>query len=79
MREITVVAKDRIGLLADISELLSKNGVNIESVAVETSKRTAVIRVVIRQYEKAKAVLEKGGFKVVDVDVLVVRISEKPG
>lgn len=79
MKEITVVAKDRIGLLADISELLAKNGIKMESVAVETSKRTAVIRILSKHPEKAKAFLERDGFKVIDSDVLVVRVSEKPG
>ena len=79
MKEITVVAKDRIGLLADISEMLEKNGVHMESVSVEASNRTAIIRIVTKQYEAAKRILEKQDFKVMDVDILVVKLTENGG
>ncbi len=79
MKEITVVAKDRIGLLADISETLSKENVNIESISVETSHQTAIIRLVVKESAVAKKSLEGIGFKVIDCDALVIGLPDHPG
>lgn len=79
MKEITVVAKDRIGLLADVSEALSEGKLNIESVSVETSSRTAIIRLVMQHADRAKHALEKAGFKVLDTDALVIGMPDHPG
>lgn len=79
MKELTVIAKDRIGLLADVSEALGKNGINIEAISVETGERTAVVRIVTKKPVEAKKTLTEAGFKVLDTNVLVVRMPNKPG
>ena len=73
------MSKDRIGLLADVSQALAEKNINIESVSVETSGRTAIIRIVTNQEKKADSVLENAGFKPVGADVLVVRLVDRPG
>jgi hypothetical protein len=79
LKEFTVVARDRIGLLADLAELLGRNGVNIEYISAEARNRTAVIRLVPKPAEKAKRILGKAGYKLVDSNILVVRLPNKPG
>ncbi len=79
MKEITIVSKDRIGLLADVSQALAEKNVNIDSVSVETSGRAAIIRIVTNQEKRAEQVLSKAGFKPVGADVLVVRFVDRPG
>lgn len=78
-KEITVVAKDRIGLLADVSDILSRDGINIDTVAVESSSRNAIIRLLVSDPVKARKSLEAAGFKVMDCDALVIGIPDKPG
>ncbi|MFH1106553.1 MAG: ACT domain-containing protein [Candidatus Micrarchaeota archaeon] len=79
MREITVVAKDRVGLLADISELLAGNGINVNSLSTETANSIAVVRLCVTGAPKAREVLETSGYKVMENDVLVVRLNDRPG
>ncbi len=80
VRELTIVERDRVGLLADVSEALGKKKVNIDSVSVEvTPQKTAIIRILTNAYIRAKRVLRKTGFKVMDTDVLVVRLRNRPG
>ena len=43
MKEIVVVTQNRAGLLADISENLAANGINIETIDAEEIHDTAVI------------------------------------
>ena len=79
MRELTVVTIDRLGLLADITELLESSGVRIESLFAEASKGAAILRLCTRDTVKAKQVLAKAGYAPIDSRVLVVRLSDKPG
>lgn len=82
MKELTVVENDRIGLLADLTELLGMNGVNIESISVDaTSGGKAIIRVILAggSWQKAKALLKEKAFNVLDTSVLVVRLPDRPG
>ncbi|HLC48714.1 MAG TPA: ACT domain-containing protein [Candidatus Norongarragalinales archaeon] len=78
-REITVVARDRIGLLADITEALSRSKINIDTISAESSSRNAIIRILTRDAQQAKKVLEEVGFKVLDSDALVIGIPDRPG
>lgn len=80
MKELTIVERDRPGLLADVSSILGSKKVNIDSISAERSpNKTAIIRIVTNAYIKAKRVLRKRGYRVMDTDVLVVRMKDKPG
>ncbi len=79
MKEITVIANDRIGLLADVSEALAAKGINIHAISVEVISRSCIARIMVEDASAAKKVLEKGGYKVMDADLLVVHLKDQPG
>lgn len=79
MKTITIVADDRVGLLADISYILGKAKVNIESIGVDVVATKAVITLSIKNADKAKQVLEQNGYKVTETNVLVIKLEDKPG
>lgn len=79
MKSITIVADDRVGLLADISYILGKAHVNIESVSVDVVGTKAVIVVTVKDSKKAAVELTKNGYKVNEESVLVVKLEDKPG
>ncbi|MBI4360165.1 ACT domain-containing protein [Candidatus Micrarchaeota archaeon] len=79
MVELTVVAKDRVGLLADIGEILGKKGINIESVSVEASGKTAMVHLNLGHNAEGKKLLADAGFRVVDRDKLLLRLKDQPG
>ena len=79
MKEITVVANDRIGLLADLSETLALQKINIVSLSAESTGRTGIVRLMVEKPAEAKKALEEKGFKVVDADLLVLHLQDKPG
>jgi hypothetical protein len=80
MKEITVITKDRAGVLAEVSEVLGKHGLNIDSISLETSEnKTAVVHIFTKHDAEAQKILASSGFKVVDSQVLLVRLQDKPG
>jgi hypothetical protein len=79
MRELIIVAKDEVGLLAKISKILGDRNINIDSVSVETMGKDAMIHLVASQEREAVKLLEDAGFKVTTSDVIVLKIEDKPG
>jgi hypothetical protein len=79
MKDITVIAPDKVGLLADISYILGKARVNIESIAVTSVGGKSIITVLVKNSQKAMDVLQRSGFKVSSGNVIFVKIEDKPG
>jgi hypothetical protein len=79
MRELIIVAKDQIGLLAKISKILGDKNINIDSVSVETEGKETMIRLVASQEKEAARLLEDAGFKVSASDVILLKIEDQPG
>jgi acetoin utilization protein AcuB len=69
-RRLTVICEDRIGFLADMSQLLRDQGINIRSLFAWPDKQFPgfyhlVMRVAARDGDRAIAELEKNGYKVI--------------
>ncbi|MCY4046485.1 MAG: ACT domain-containing protein, partial [Candidatus Dadabacteria bacterium] len=79
MKQIVVVSGNRIGVIADISGILSGNGINIERLDTSGSKEHGAVILTTDNYDKALKILNNAGFKAVSEDALVVRLENKPG
>ncbi|NYZ60952.1 ACT domain-containing protein [Candidatus Micrarchaeota archaeon] len=79
MKDICVVTDDRVGLLADISYILGKSRVNIDSIAVSSVGGKAVFSIMVKDQEKARSVLEGNGFSVSSGNVIFVKLEDQPG
>jgi len=79
MKELTVFAKDRVGLLADLTKILGEKGINIEYLYSETVGTYAVLHLMVDSEDLAAHTLEREGFTVVRFDMLVVELPNKPG
>ncbi len=79
MKQVTIVVKDRPGLIADISELMDKAGVNIESIVAEQVGGSAAIILTVDRYDTALRALANTPFKAVSEDAILVRLDDRPG
>ena len=81
MESLTIVAPDKIGLLLDVTTILGKERINIESISLEVVGKKAVMRLLIEKarIRKAKESLERKGFNVVASDTFVVKLADRPG
>ena len=79
MMTITIVADDKVGLLADISYILGKARLNIESINVDVVAKKSIITLTVSDPERAKSVLEASGYKMAETNAVVVKLSDQPG
>ncbi|VVB98085.1 Bifunctional uridylyltransferase/uridylyl-removing enzyme [uncultured archaeon] len=81
IKELMVIANDKVGLLAEISYVLAKEKINIEQIDVNVmgAKAVILIGVLSARYEKAKGAVEKNGYAVLPAESLIVKLDDRPG
>jgi len=75
MKSVTIVAEDRLGLLADISYILSKSNINIDGLFADVLGGKAVISLEVRDPKKAADVLGDNGFKTATPESIVIKVA----
>jgi len=80
VKQITIVAENRPGLLAEITQALANENINIEDVDAESHEKFAIMILQVDQYDLALQVIHQQlGLKAVSEDVILVRLRDKPG
>lgn len=77
--QISVVLQNVPGMLADLSELLGKEGVNIRAISVADTSEVSTVRFVADDPVKACNILKGHGYAVHETDVLAVETPDHPG
>lgn len=73
-----MVAEDKVGLLADISYILGKARINIDSLSAEVQGNKCLIDLSVKDEARATSLLTSNGYQVLKADVLVVKIKNEP-
>ena len=79
VKPVTIVADDKVGLLADISYILGKAKINIDSLSVDVVGGKAIISIILSDENRGKSVLEASGYKVNELDSVVLKVKDQPG
>lgn len=79
MNRIVVVARNEVGVIADISRALADAGINIETISTEGSDDHGAVTLTTDSQDAALRVLTEAGFKAVSDDSLVLRLRDEPG
>lgn len=79
MKTLTVVAPDRPGLLADITEVLSHNQIDIRSFETHLEQEHACIKLALSDYDRGLGVLNEAGYQAITEESVLIRIDDRPG
>ena len=79
MSRIIVMAKNEVGVLADISRALADENINIESITFEGIDEKGVLTLTTDAGDEALRVLMLAGWKAVSDDSLVLKLKDEPG
>jgi hypothetical protein len=78
-KQLAVFLENRPGALAAMSETLAEAGINLLALTVSDTVDHAVIRLVVDKPDAALHLLGDAGMLVVESDVLVVELGNRPG
>lgn len=79
MKQLTIIVENKVGALADVTEALSRKGVNIISIAAQGFENTGIIRVLTTDVNTALNELSKAGYNAIVNDVIVLKMPDRPG
>lgn len=78
-KQLSVVLENLPGTLAEICDCLAQAEVNILALSIADMLDTGELRMVVSDAKKAKLLLEDKGYDVLESEVLVVEMLNKPG
>lgn len=80
MKQITIVTESRPGLIAEISEALAAQNINIETLDAESVDNAGVIILTVDKYDDALQVLSRfPDMKAITEDAILIKLSDHPG
>ncbi len=79
MEQRTIMVHNEPGALADVCEVMGKNGVNIKTISAEGLGEAGIIRIITEDQESAKKALEKAWYKYTVSKVIPLKLKDKPG
>ncbi len=79
VKQISVFLENRRGRLAEVAQALLEAEINIRALFLADSSEFGILRMVVNNPEKAKAVLVSKGFAANETNVFAVEVEDKPG
>ena len=79
VEQIAIFLENKSGRLADVTNVLAKNGINIRALSLADTADFGILRLIVNDSEKAKAVLKENGFTVGKNEVVAVEVPDRPG
>ena len=79
VRQISVFLENKIGRLAEITQILGDKEINIRALAIADTTEFGILRMIVDRPQEAYKSLEKRGFTVSQTEIIVVEIEDKPG
>jgi hypothetical protein len=79
VEQISVFVENKSGRLAEVTDALAKNGVNIRALSLADTADFGILRLIVSDPAKAVTVLKNNGFTVGKNDVLAIELPDRPG
>lgn len=79
VKQLSVFIENRPGRLSAVTKILGDNDINIRAMSLADTKDFGILRLIVDDSDKSKAVLKDNGFSVTETGVLAVKISDTPG
>jgi hypothetical protein len=79
LKQLSVFLENKPGRLGHPCKALAAAGINIPTLCLADTGKSGILRIMVREWEKAKVVLEKAGCVVNVSDVLAIEIPDRPG
>ncbi|MBE6895600.1 MAG: ACT domain-containing protein [Ruminococcaceae bacterium] len=77
--QVSVFVENKSGRLADITEVLSKNSINIRALSIADTTDFGILRLIVEDPGKTEKILADNGFTVTRTKVIGVRVPDTPG
>jgi hypothetical protein len=77
--QVSVFLENRTGGLADVVDVLAKNGIDIQAVTLADMSDFGILRIIVEDADRAKTLLKAAGFTADKTRVVAVEVPDRPG
>ena len=77
--QISVFLENKPGRLAQVTEVLKQNNIDISAISVADTSEFGIVRMIVDKPKEAVSALKAAKFPVSTTEVLAVEVSDKPG
>lgn len=78
-KQISIFIENRQGRLAEVTDIIAKNGINIRALSVADTTSFGILRLIVDDPERLEAILRENHITASITSVLSVCIEDKPG
>jgi len=79
VKQLSLFLENKPGALSRPVKLLAKTKLNILTLSIADTQQFGILRFVVRNWRKAKQVLEQAGFVVKVSDMVAIEVADEPG
>jgi hypothetical protein len=79
VEQISIFVENKSGRLAEVTDILAKNGINIRALSLADTADFGILRLIVNDIEKTKKLLKDNGFTVGQNEVVAVEVPDRPG
>ncbi len=78
-KQVSVFLENKSGRLNEVTKILGEAGVNISAFTIADTSDFGILRMIVSDPDKARAVLKDSGFSVQTTDVVLAKTPNEPG
>ena len=79
INQLSVFLENKPGRLSVPCKALAKAGINILTLSLADTHQFGILRLIVKDWQKAKAVLEQAGCIVNVTEVVAIEVEDRPG
>ena len=79
IKQLTVYVQNKKGSMAALTDVLAKNDVNIRALSIAETEDFGLLRIIVNDVPAATKILEENEYLIKAIDVVGVKIGDKPG
>jgi hypothetical protein len=79
IKQLSVFLENKPGRLSVPCKALAKAGLNILTLSLADTRQFGILRLILRDWEKGKAILEEAGLVVNVTEVIAIEVADRPG
>ncbi|MDD7301696.1 MAG: ACT domain-containing protein [Eubacteriales bacterium] len=79
IKQISIFVENKPGRLAEITEIIAKNDINIRALSVADTTHFGILRIIVDDPDRVQRVLKEAGLTVSITSVITAAIKDRPG